>query len=246
MRVHVPPLLPADLQALQPVALDVADLLLHVLQLGQVAGQVLALAELSWRQAALLDAVNDALVVRATSRRRLGEEARLREGAQFDNGAQPVRQVLENDAADGLDRSLAHDGTAKFEVGSVEADLGAVSELDGGGPTQPTRQTVLAHLANKFVVSVHAVGVVRTFEQVVRDGRVVARVLAVVARAIGERSLVRLAEQRVKWFVLACAEDQARQSERDHGLEARERIWVICCLQQVLWRARPDINDALD
>lgn len=89
----------------------------------------------------------------ATPRLRFLKEAGRFKCAHDDHGAQLALKIFEQDAARALNGAFADDGSAQFEVGGVETDLGAIGELYGGGSTQPTRETVLAHLANELVVT---------------------------------------------------------------------------------------------
>ena len=75
MRVHVPQLLPANRQLVQPVAFDLADLLLDVWQLFEIFWQLLVLAEPSLLETRWLDLEDRSRVVRAATTLRFRKEA---------------------------------------------------------------------------------------------------------------------------------------------------------------------------
>lgn len=151
--------------------------MLHVFQLRNVFWQALCLTKCGRLQRCRLHLVDDAREIAPAARVSFRKETRRFECSESNNRSQLVGHILEQEASNTLNCSLAHDGATQFEIGSVEADAGAVRELYSAGTTQPTRQTVFSHLARELVVAVKAVRFVRSFNQVVRDGWMMASVL---------------------------------------------------------------------
>lgn len=79
-----------------------------------------------------------------------------------------------------------------------------------------------------------------------RDRGMVARVLAIVAGAVSEASLVRLAQQWIERLVLASAEHDARQAERNHLFESLDRVGSLGRCFQIFWCRRPKVSHSLD
>jgi hypothetical protein len=67
VRVHVPVLLPANSELVQPVSCNITNLLLDVLKLAYVFWQALRLSKLSWLHFFRLDLVHDTCEVRLAS-----------------------------------------------------------------------------------------------------------------------------------------------------------------------------------
>ena len=140
---------------------------------------MLVLTELGRLQRSWLDLIDDACKIGLAARLRFRKETGRFECSESNNAAQLVCHVFENKAADSFDGSLTHEGATELKVRRVETDTCAIGELCGAGSAKSTRQAVLAHLTNKFVVSKNAVRAVWALEEVVCDGRVMARMLTV-------------------------------------------------------------------
>ena len=63
--------------------------------------------------------------------------------------------------------------------------------------------------------------------------------LTEVGGAVREFPLVRLAQQRIEWLVLASAEDDRSEAESDDVFESLDRIVSGRCHSEILWRAGP-------
>lgn len=189
--------------------------------------------------------VDEALKVALAAGAGLAPEAALLVGAERNEGLDVVLEVLEADAADALDDALAHHGAANLEVGRIEADDTAVGELERAGPAQPGNKCVASHFADELVVAGHAEAAVGPFEQVVRNGRVVRGVFAVVARAVAKAALVGFAEQRVEGLALPRADVQTGQLKSDDALHPFDGVALLTSRYQLGAGCRPKVDHSL-
>lgn len=121
-----------------------------------------------------------------------------------------ILHILEYDTANALNYTLAHKSTSEFEVRSIKSNYATICKFESTWSTESRNNSIATHWADEFVVAVHFVGVVGSLEKVVGNRRMVGRVFAVVATAIGKTSLVRLSEERVERLVLSSANVVAR------------------------------------
>jgi hypothetical protein len=148
------------------------------------------LAKLDWLVVPRLDTVDNAFEATFASRLGFRPKAGLLKCTEHDNSFQVIRQILKHTTAKTLEYSLAHQSAANPEIRSIEANHSAVCEFHSAGSTQARNKSIAAHFANKFKVAMHSECVIGSFNQIVRNWRVVTGMFTVVPSPISKTTLI--------------------------------------------------------
>lgn len=151
----MPDLLLVDCDIRQPVAFDVANFGLNLtFKFIQLFWQLLIFPETRLLQSFISHFINDALERGPAARFAFArEEATGFISAKANDCTQFVFEVFPDNATFTFNSAISKNGAAQFPIRSIKANNRAIFKLKDVGSTKARGQWVLAHLANKLVVT---------------------------------------------------------------------------------------------